>query len=104
MCRFLSHVARFHSDFQIKCDSMELLTYIRAKIKHAVDSLYEFDSSQAPISIARNTNCAQALLNNAAFIYRVCLIASHLLSTEHRYMVHRISDMASTHVIHIEAP
>src|SRR6266849_1438688 len=101
MSRFLSHVARLHLDFQIKCDSMKLLTDMKTKIKHVVDSSYEFDTSRAPESISRNVRHAQALLAKATFIYRVrLLIASHLHPTEHRHMVHRISTLASAHVIH----
>ena len=83
MSRFLPPAARLHSDFQIKCDNMELLAEMKAKIKPAVDSLYEFDTSQAPNSVSRNASRAQALLAKTTFIYRVRLMASHLRSTEH---------------------
>jgi hypothetical protein len=75
---FLSHVARLHSDFQIKCDSMKLLDDIKTKTKPAVESLYKFDTSQAPESISRNARRAQALLAETTFIYRVHLIVSYL--------------------------
>jgi hypothetical protein len=63
---------------------MELLTDMKSKIKHAVDSLYEFDTSRAPDSISRNVSRAQALLAKTTFVYRVRLIASHLQPTEYR--------------------
>jgi hypothetical protein len=103
MSRFLSHVAQLHSDFQIKCDSLKLLTDMKKKIKHAVDSSYEFGTSRAPYSISRNASRAQALLAKTTFIYRVRLIASHFQPTEHR-MVHRITTLASAHVIDIDTP
>ena len=71
-------VAGLHSDFQIKCDSMELLAGMKTKIKRTVDTLYEFDTSRAPDSISHNASRAQALLTKTTFIYRVCLTASHL--------------------------
>jgi hypothetical protein len=70
MSRFLSHVARLHSDFQIQCDNMKLLADMKTKIKHTVDSSYEFDTSRAPDSISRNVRRAQALLAETTFIYR----------------------------------
>jgi Domain of unknown function (DUF6532) len=103
MSRFLSHVAQLNSDFQIKCDSMKLLADMKTMIKHAVDSSYGFGTSRAPDSISRNASRAQALLAKTTFIYRVRLVASHLQPTEHR-MVHRISTLASAHVIHIDTP
>jgi len=57
-------------DEEIKCDSMKLLTDMKTKIKHAVDSSYEFDTSRAPDSISRNVHRAQALLAKTTFIYR----------------------------------
>jgi len=67
---FLSHVARLHSDFQIKCDSTKLLTDIKTKIKHSVETSYEFET-RAPDGISRNASRAQALLASTAFIYRI---------------------------------
>jgi hypothetical protein len=99
----LSQVARLHSDFQIKCDSMKLLTDMKRNIKHVVDSSYKFDTSRASDSISRNVRSAQALLAKTNFTYRVRLIASHLQPTEHCHMVHRISTL-SAHVIHIDTP
>ena len=97
--------------FQIKCDSMKLLADIKTEIKHAVDSLYEFDTSRAAEMIGRNATRAQALLAKTKFVYRVRLMASHLQSTEHHHMVHRIPTLdhriptlASVHVIHIDIP
>jgi hypothetical protein len=104
MYRFLSRMAQLHLDFQFKCSSMKLLNEMKTKIKSAVESSYEFDTSRAPDSISRNTSRAQALLAKATFIYRVRLIASHLQPTEHRHMVHRISTLAGAHVIHIDTP
>jgi hypothetical protein len=57
---------------------MKLLNDMKMKIKPAVESLYEFDTSQAPQSISRNESRAQALLAETTFIYRVYLIISHL--------------------------
>jgi hypothetical protein len=62
--------------FQITCSSMMFLAYMKAKIKHAVESSYEFDTSQSPDSISRNFSRSQALLAKTTFIYRVRLIAS----------------------------
>ena len=83
---------------------MKLLNYMKMKAESAVIFSYEFDTSQAPNSIGRNASRAQALLARAAFIYRVRRIASHLQSTEHGNMIHRISTLASAHVIHINTP
>ena len=102
MYRFLSHMAQLHSDVQFKCSSMELLKYMKMKIKSVVESSYEFDTSRAPDSISRNASRAQALLANTTFFYRVRLTAPHLQPTEHRHMAHRISTLAGTHVIHID--
>jgi len=49
---------------------MRFLTDIRAKIMHAVESLYDFDTSQAPESIGRNSSRAQALRTKMTFVYR----------------------------------
>ena len=62
--------------FQFTCSSMKLLTDTKAKIKYAVDSLYEFDSSRASNSVSHNASRARALLAKMTFIYRVRLIAS----------------------------
>jgi hypothetical protein len=71
-------MAQLHLDFQFKCSSMELLNDMKMKTKSAVDSSYEFDTSQAPRSISRNASRAQELLAEATFIYRVYFIVSHL--------------------------
>jgi hypothetical protein len=55
---------------------MTLITDIKSRIEHTVESLYEFDTSQAPNSISRNATRAQALLTKMTFVYRVRLIAS----------------------------
>jgi hypothetical protein len=104
MYLLLSHMAQLHPDFQFKCSSMKLLNDMKTKIKSAVESSYGFDTSRAPDSISRNASRAQALLPNATFIYRVCLIASRLQPTEHRHMVHRISTLAGSRTIHIDTP
>jgi len=75
---FLSNMAQLYLDFQFKCSSIELFNDMKTKIKSAVESLYEFDTSQAPKSISRNARHAQALLADTTFIYRVNLIVSHL--------------------------
>ena len=99
----LSHAARLHSNFQIKYGSMKLLTDMKTKIGHAVDFAYDFRTCRAPDSIGRNAKRAQALLTQTTFIYRVCLIASHLQPAK-RHMVHRISTSGSADVIHIDIP
>ena len=78
MFLFLSHMAQLHKDFQIKCSSMKFFTDMKTKIKSAVESSYEFDTSPSPQSITRNANRAQALLAKTTFIHRVYLIVSHL--------------------------
>ena len=55
---------------------MSFIADIKLKIMQAVETLYEFNTSQAPESIGRNATRAQALLTNMTFIYRVRLIAS----------------------------
>jgi hypothetical protein len=75
-----------HSDFQIKCDSLKLLAYMKTKIKHTLDSCYEFDTGRAPESISRNASRAQALLAEKTFIYRVYLILPQLWPTERRHI------------------
>ena len=107
MSHFICHLWHgFTPGFQIKCDSMKLLADIKTEIKHAVDSLYEFDTSRAPEMIHRNATRAQALLAKTTFVYRVRLMAPHLQSIEHRHMVHRIPTLArlAVHVIHIDTP
>jgi hypothetical protein len=59
---------------------MKLLKDMKTKTKSAVESSYEFDTSQAPQSISRNASRAQALLAETTFIYRVYLIVSHLIT------------------------
>jgi len=49
--------------------STTLLTDMKAKIKHQVDTIYGFDTSRAPDSISRNAGLAQALLTDLTFIY-----------------------------------
>ncbi len=86
---------------------MKFLTDIKKKIKPAVGSSYGFNTSKSPDSIGHNASHALALLTKATFIYRVCLIASHLQPTEHRHVFHRIStsaSAASAHVIHTNTP
>lgn len=99
---FLSHVARLHLVFQIKCDSIKLLTYMKARVNHVVDSAYGFDSSRSHDSIIRNVTRAQALLANTTFIYRVCPVALHIQPTEDRQLVLRISTLASVRVLYTD--
>jgi hypothetical protein len=82
---FLPHSARIHTNFQFVFNSMELVTDIRKNIKHAVESLYEFDTSRAPDNISRNATRVRALLIDTKFVYRVRLIYHHLRPTEHRH-------------------
>ena len=83
---------------------MEFLTDMKTKIRHVVESLYEFDISRTRDSISRNVTRAQGLLAKTNFIYRVRLIASNLQPTKHRPMIHRISTLAGVHVFHIDTP
>jgi len=55
---------------ELACSNMQHITNIKAKIMHHVESLYGFDTSQAPDSISRNARNAQVLLTRIAFIYR----------------------------------
>jgi hypothetical protein len=55
---------------------MELLAEIKTKVEHAVESLYEFNTSRDPDSISHNAKRAQALLTDMAFVYGVRLSAS----------------------------
>ena len=55
---------------------MSFIADIKLKIMQAVETSYEFNTSQAPESIGRNATRAQKLLTNMTFIYRVRLIAS----------------------------
>ena len=73
-------MARIHTDSQFVCSGMKLVTDIKTKIKHIVESSYGFDTSRAPDVISRNTSRAQGLLTKMTFIYQVRLIAS---PTEH---------------------
>ena len=71
---FWPHVARINSDFQFAYDSLRFVTDIKMKMTHAVEYMYEFDTSQAPESIGRNATRAQALLTDMTFVYRVRFI------------------------------
>ena len=73
---FLAHITRIYSDFQIVYSGMRFFRDIKMKIKHAVQSSYGLDTSQAPDIISRNASRVQALLTNMTFVYRVCLVAS----------------------------
>jgi hypothetical protein len=73
---FLIHVAQIYPDFQFVYSSLGFLNDIKVEIKHAVESLYGFDTSRAPDIISRNASRAQALLSNMTFIYQVRLILS----------------------------
>ena len=73
--------ARIYLDFQFVYSSMRLLVDIKMKIKHAVESSYEFDTSRTPDIISRNASRAKALLSEKkSFVYRVRLIASPFFS------------------------
>jgi hypothetical protein len=56
---------------------------MKMKIKHVVESFYEFDTSQAPDSIGRNASRAQAMLVKRTFIFRVRLIPSPFATERH---------------------
>jgi hypothetical protein len=83
---------------------MKLLNDMKTKIKSAVESSYEFDTSRDSQSISHNASRAQALLAETTFIYRVYLIVLHLYPTEHRHMGYRSSILAGAYVIHIDTP
>ena len=53
-----------------------LLSEIKMNIKHFVESLYGFDTSQDGDIIGRNASHAQALLTKMTFVYLVRLVAS----------------------------
>ena len=63
---------------KFRCSSMKLLNDMKTKARSAVESSYEFETSQALRSISRNASRAQALLAETTFIYRVYLIILHL--------------------------
>ena len=94
--------AQTHTDFQFAFDSMELVTDIKNKVEHAVETSYEFDTSRAPDKIRRNIGRAQALLSEMTFVYRVRLTRHHLQPTEHRHVGYRDSTLA--HFINIDIP
>jgi hypothetical protein len=50
---------------------MILLSEMKTKLKHAVQTLYEFDPNQTARSISYNVARANELLTKMAFIYRV---------------------------------
>ena len=50
------------------------------KIMHAVETSYEFDTSQAPENIGRNASRAQALLSKMRFVYRVRLFSPQFMA------------------------
>jgi len=56
---------------QFVVGSITLLSDMKMKITHLVESLYGFDTSRVPDSISRNATLAHALLANMAFICRV---------------------------------
>ncbi|KAH9954064.1 hypothetical protein BC827DRAFT_80429 [Russula dissimulans] len=60
---------RLPCEEELACSNMRHITNIKANIMHHVESLYGFDTSQAPDSISRNSRDAQALLTNVGFIY-----------------------------------
>ncbi|KAN0116042.1 hypothetical protein V8E52_006348 [Russula decolorans] len=55
---------------EFKCSSMKLFNDMKTKIKSAVESSYEFDSSRDSQSISHNASRAQALLAETTFIYQ----------------------------------
>jgi Domain of unknown function (DUF6532) len=73
---FLWNVALLHFHSQLVISTITLLTDMKAKITHLVESLYGFDTSRAPNSISHNARRAQALLANMAFVSRVRSIVS----------------------------
>jgi hypothetical protein len=60
----------FRQDEEFVYSSLGFLNDIKVEIKHAVESLYGFDTSRAPDIISRNASRAQALLSNMTFIYQ----------------------------------
>jgi len=73
---------------------------MKMKVMHHVESLYGFDTSQAPEVISRNARHAQALLTAMAFIYRVSPIilssAAHRVS--HPYRNPTLTAFLTTHI------
>ncbi|KAF8484453.1 hypothetical protein DFH94DRAFT_713756 [Russula ochroleuca] len=51
-------------------NSMSLLSEMKTKLRHAVETLYEFNPNQTPGSISYNIAHANELLTKMAFIYR----------------------------------
>ena len=74
------HGARINSNFQFVYDSLRFVTDIKMKIMHAVETSYEFDTSQAPENIGRNASRAQALLSKMRFVYRVRLFSPQFMA------------------------
>jgi hypothetical protein len=55
---------------------MGFIADIKKNIWHAVETLYEFNTSRDPRSISHNATRAHALLDNMTFVYGVRLNAS----------------------------
>ncbi|KAH9965687.1 hypothetical protein BGW80DRAFT_1343800, partial [Lactifluus volemus] len=55
-----------------KNSGMSLITDIKMKIMHSIESYYGFDTSLAPHSISFNASRAYILLTDMTFIYRDC--------------------------------
>jgi len=55
---------------QFAVSSMHLVTEMKTKIMHAVETFYGFDTSQAPHIISHNANLAYTMLTRMTFIYR----------------------------------
>jgi hypothetical protein len=68
---FCRMFASFHVNSQIVVGSTTLLSDMKTRIMHLVESSYGFDASGAPDSISRNAMLARGLLAKKAFICRV---------------------------------
>jgi hypothetical protein len=55
---------------------MTLLTDIKMKIKHTVETSYKFYTSRTPETICYNAKHVKALLTKMTFVYKVRLVAS----------------------------
>jgi hypothetical protein len=59
---------------------MSLLSEMKRKLRHAVETLYEFNPNQTARNMSYNVARAKELLTKMAFIYRVHLYCHTILS------------------------
>ena len=70
-CSVFCRMLHEFTNSQFVVSSITLLTDMKRRVMHHVESFYGFGSSRAPTIISRNTSHAQALLTDMTFIYRV---------------------------------